>query len=82
MLVEKANAMLSSEVNVVNHIAGLRPTVKDRRPLIGELVSNLYSFNGMGTRGVLIAPLLVVEFFGYLEGRNELHPETDLVRFR
>ncbi|MDG1262823.1 MAG: FAD-dependent oxidoreductase [Flavobacteriales bacterium] len=82
MLLDKVGAMLHSEVKVVKHIAGLRPTVKDRRPLIGALAPNLYTFNGLGTRGVLIAPLLAAEFFDFMEGTQELHSETSVQRYQ
>lgn len=82
MLLEKAGAMLNVDIEVINHVAGLRPTVKDRRPLIGALAPNLYSFNGLGTRGVLIAPLLAIEFFNFIEGTSPLHPETTVTRYQ
>jgi len=44
--------MLSIPMEVTSHIAGQRPTVRDRRPLLGKLDDHeLYAFNGLGTRG-------------------------------
>lgn len=68
---------------IVNVEAGIRPSVKDRRPLLGKhpQFSNYYLFNGMGSRGCFMAPLLVDEFFEYLEKGKTLHPEMDIERF-
>jgi len=43
---------------VVEHICGIRPATKYRRPLIGEHPTSkgLYLFNGLGTKGVSLAP--------------------------
>jgi len=40
------------------HLSGIRPATKYRRPLIGvhPKVPHLYLFNGLGTKGVSIAP--------------------------
>ena len=82
MLLEKVQLMLDAEVSVVEHKVGLRPTVKDRRPLLGELETRIWSFNGLGTRGVLISPLLAGELLNHIFDGAPLHPETDLNRFK
>ena len=63
--------------------AGIRPTVKDRRPLIGrhEEKSNLYIFNGMGTRGVMLAPFFANQLAKHIEEGESLDPEVDIKRF-
>lgn len=45
-------------IEIVKHMAGVRPTVNDRRPLIGPFPSRPgeYIFNGMGTKGTSLAP--------------------------
>jgi glycine/D-amino acid oxidase-like deaminating enzyme len=75
--------MTSLPYEIVNVEAGIRPSVKDRRPLIGKhpKISNYYLFNGMGSRGCFMAPLLIDEFFEHLEKGKEVHPETDINRF-
>lgn len=58
-LLDKFRAMTDVEFEVTRHDAGIRPTVRDRRPLLGRSSQpSVYHFNGMGTRGVLNAPLL------------------------
>lgn len=50
--------MLAVPFEIIGHVAGVRPTVKDRRPYIGASTeySNLFIFNGLGTKGALLAP--------------------------
>ena len=49
---------------LADHSAGIRPTIKNRRPVIGMSAShpNIGIFNGLGTKGVLLAPLLASVF--------------------
>ena len=48
----------SGPIEIIDHLAGVRPTVDDRRPLIGEFPGkpNVYLFNGMGTKATSLAP--------------------------
>ena len=68
---------------VIDQEVGLRPTVKDRRPLLGNLqeFENIYFFNGLGTRGLLMAPLLSQQLFEYMEFSTALPKEIDIKRF-
>ena len=74
--------LISCELEIVEHLAGIRPTVKDRRPLLGRHHSykNLYVLNGMGTRGVLFAPYLSEKLFQYIENEIELDNEISINR--
>jgi len=66
------------------HYAGIRPAVRDRKPLIGthpELPA-VHIFNGMGSKGVLMAPWLADHFSEVLTGNAVLLPEADINRFR
>lgn len=50
--------MLATPFEVVGQVAGVRPTVRDRRPFLGEspLCRDVFIFNGLGTKGALLAP--------------------------
>lgn len=50
--------LIRCDFEVTGQRAGIRPTVPDRRPLVGghPKYAGLYVINGMGSRGVLIAP--------------------------
>jgi glycine/D-amino acid oxidase-like deaminating enzyme len=63
---------------------GFRPTVKDRRPILGNhpKFSNLYVFNGLGARGILNGNYFSINLYDHLENGKEIHPEVDLKRFQ
>lgn len=70
-------------VEVLEHSAGIRPTTIDRRPLIGthQHNKNYHLFNGLGSKGYMIAPLLSNEFVEYLLDGKEINPEANIERF-
>lgn len=77
------NNLISSEYSIINHEAGVRPTVLDRRPLLGmhPKHKNLFIYNGLGAKGYLITPQLAAEFVSYLQGISELDKEVDIQRY-
>ncbi|MDF0707383.1 MAG: FAD-binding oxidoreductase [Bacteroidota bacterium] len=82
-LLEKLKTLLRCDFNVVDHVAGIRPTVVDRRPLLGKhpKYQNLYVLNGFGSRGVMIGPYASTQLFDHIEYQKELDPEMDIQRF-
>lgn len=68
---------------IAEHVAGIRPTVKDRRPLAGKhpKYPNLAVLNGLGTRGVMIAPTLAKALYDCLENEIALDKEISIDRF-
>ena len=74
---------MTCDFEVIEHVAGIRPTVKDRRPLVGRHpeYSNIYVLNGLGTRGVMIAPYVAQELYNYIQHDIPLDPEIDIKRF-
>ena len=62
---------------------GFRPTVKDRRPIIGrhETWNNLYVFNGLGARGILNGCYFARDLFQLIEEDIPLHGEVSMNRF-
>lgn len=81
-LLEKLNLLSTKSYEVVEHQAGIRPTTPDRRPIVGRHpeYQKLLIFNGLGTKGYLIAPLLSKEFVDFVEGKGELDREVDIER--
>lgn len=69
------------DVEQVN--VGFRPTVQDRRPILGrhQEYANLYVFNGLGARGILNACYFSRELFEFIENTKPLMSEVDLNRF-
>ena len=61
-----------------------RPAVRDRKPLIGTHPEfpALSIFNGMGSKGVLMAPFLAGQFADALTGKGTLWPEVSIARYQ
>lgn len=81
-LLEKVKLLTSKPFEVIDHQVGIRPTTPDRRPIIGKHpeFQNLLIFNGLGTKGYLMAPLLAKEFADFLDGKGELDKEVLIER--
>ena len=71
------------KVSVLNQVAGVRPTTRDRRPTLGTHPNylNYHLFNGLGAKGYMLAPLLSEEFVDYLIDGKELDKEVNIERF-
>lgn len=82
-LVERIKEIITCDFEIVEHFAGVRPTVKDRRPLVGthKEHSSLHLLNGLGTRGVMLAPSMAKALFNFIENQYPLDKEIDIVRF-
>ena len=82
-LLQNLEELISCDYEVVAHFAGVRPTVKDRRPLVGThyVHKKLHILNGLGTRGVMLGPFLAKQLFEYLENESALDKEIDINRF-
>nr|WP_090079748.1 FAD-dependent oxidoreductase [Halpernia frigidisoli] len=70
------------EITDVNF--AFRPTVADRRPIIGrhEKHEDLYVFNGLGARGILNGNFFAKDLFDFIEKDKPLLEEIDLKRFK
>ncbi len=57
-LINKLSSILSLPFEVEEHLAAVRPTVRDRRPLLGihPDYQSLAIFNGLGTKGASLGP--------------------------
>ncbi len=82
-LVDKLKTFLKHDFEIVGHVAGIRPTVTDRRPLVGmhPKHQNLYVLNGFGSRGVLIAPYAARQLFRNIVNDDIICPEMNIARF-
>jgi glycine/D-amino acid oxidase-like deaminating enzyme len=82
-LTTKLETFITVPYQIVEHVAGIRPTVKDRRPLAGRhpKYQNLAVLNGLGTRGVMIAPTLAKALYNHLENGIALDKEISIARF-
>ncbi len=82
-LTNQLKRLISCEFEIVQHISGIRPASKDRKPLVGQHPEHmaLYCCNGFGSRGVLIAPAIAANLVSHIEDNEVLDVETDIKRF-
>lgn len=82
-LLGKLCSLLHVPFEVIRHQAGVRPSVTDRRPVLGRHHDHAqaFIFNGFGTKGVMLAPYFSGRLADLiLEGRSP-DPEVDVRRF-
>lgn len=79
-----AKQLTESSFEVIDQSAGVRPTVLDRRPLMGRhpKFESLYIFNGLGTKGYLMAPLLAKEMTDFVIDDKIIDKEIDILRYQ
>lgn len=83
-LIKKLKTFFKCEFEIIEHKAGVRPTVVDRRPLVGQhsTIKNMYVCNGLGTRGVMNAPYAANQLYDFIERKTQLDTEIDIKRFK
>ncbi|MBT8310273.1 MAG: FAD-binding oxidoreductase [Flavobacteriaceae bacterium] len=82
-LITKLRKMILCDFKIIDQVAAIRPTVKDRRPLVGchPEHNNIWALNGLGTRGVMASPYCAAQLFQYIENSKALDPEIDINRY-
>lgn len=82
-LVTKLNAVISSPYEIISHDAGIRPSVIDRRPVIGShpVYKNVFIFNGLGTKAVMIAPHFAKQLVNSIQNNYRIKEEVSPNRF-
>jgi len=83
-ILSKMESFINCTYEVVGQVSGIRPTTKDHRPLLGNLTeaSEIIFFNGLGSRGFLMAPLLSEMLYSYLEEDIPLPKEVNIRRIK
>jgi glycine/D-amino acid oxidase-like deaminating enzyme len=79
----KLRMLITSAFKVINHEAGIRPSVIDRRPVIGShpTFKNIHLFNGFGTKAVMLAPYYANQFVNQFQQKENLDDEVNVSRF-
>ena len=82
-LLTKLRTFITCDFEVVNHVAGVRPTVPDRRPLVGQHKEhkNLYVLNGLGSRGVMVGPYVAKQLYNFIENNTPIDKEICVNRY-
>lgn len=82
-LISRLENLIKADYSIHGQEGGIRPTVKDRRPLLGlhPQYKTLGIFNGLGTKGISIAPYFAHHFVEFLEKGKNLDLEVNIERF-
>lgn len=78
-LLQQLERSILQPAEVVEQWVGVRPASRDRRPILGRMGSHEAVFNGLGSRGVLLAPWSAQHLADHLLNGTELdeavHPD-------
>lgn len=82
-LVDNLKELITCNFEIISQLAGVRPTVNDRRPLLGQHPNykNLYILNGLGTRGVMLGPDMAKKLYDFIENEIKLEKEINITRY-
>lgn len=80
---ERLSGIFSAPYEIVQRFGAIRPTVKDRRPFLGisPVHPKMAIFNGLGTKGALLAPYWAERLADCLLEGKSLVAEVDIQRF-
>jgi glycine oxidase len=83
-LIDRIKEIITCDFEIVEHFAGVRPTVKDRRPLVGTHSehNSMHILNGLGTRGVMLGPAMAKALFENIEKGIPLDTVININRFK
>lgn len=83
-LSNKLTELLKVPFRVISQDWGFRPTTPDRKPILGLLpgYENVVIFNGLGTKGVSLAPYFSGHLLDWLLGKTEIQPEVNINRYK
>ncbi|WP_366186910.1 FAD-binding oxidoreductase [Flavobacterium ovatum] len=83
-LIDRIQEIIDCDFEIVEHFAGIRPTVRDRRPLVGThpQYTRVHVLNGLGTRGVMIGPEMAKALYDSIENGIPLDDEININRIK
>ena len=81
-LLSQLDEIINCPYEVIDHYAGIRPTVSDRRPLVGthHQYKNIHLLNGLGTRGVLVGPSMAQALYEQIMHDKPVQAEANINR--
>ncbi len=82
-LIKNLEGFLKCGYTVLDQMAGIRPMLGDRKPVIGRhpKFHNMLVFNGLGSRGILSSPSMAAHLIQHTIYFEPLPPEVDNARF-
>lgn len=81
-LKEKISSVVKVPFRVIQQQAGIRPNVRDRKPLLGVARSsdNIFLLNGLGSKGISLAPYCAEHLLQYIYGETDLDADLNWQR--
>jgi glycine/D-amino acid oxidase-like deaminating enzyme len=82
-LCEKLDEIIAVPYEVVDQQAGIRPATKHRRPFVGvhPQHQNVAMLNGLGTKGITLAPFFAKQLTDHLLHGKLLNEEADIKKY-
>ncbi len=79
----KLKELIDVEYAVKEQYVGIRPATRDRKPFIGihPKYKSVGIFNGLGAKGVSLAPYFANQFAQHLVNQSALDKEVDISRY-
>jgi glycine/D-amino acid oxidase-like deaminating enzyme len=83
-IVSNIRKWLKADIKIMDHKKGVRPTVKNRRPFLGEhpKQKNMYIFNGLGTKGSSLVTWLAPRMADFLTMKLALQDEINIQKMK
>jgi glycine/D-amino acid oxidase-like deaminating enzyme len=80
----KLRELVRFPYEIIHQNWGIRPTTSDRRPILGPhpRAGDIIIFNGLGTKGVSLAPFFSQQLAEWLAGEGEIMQEVNIKRFK
>ncbi len=82
-ILNNATSITTDPLEVIDHTAGIRPTTPDRRPVLArhQTYKQLFIFNGLGSKGYMLAPSLAKQLSEAIIDNKPLAEELNPSRF-
>jgi len=83
-LKNKLDELICFPYEITGHSWGMRPVTNDRRPILGAHPNHnsVIIFNGLGTKGVSLAPYFSKVLTDWLENGQPINKEVDIHRYK
>lgn len=83
-LTSKLDELIRFPYRIIGQSWGMRPTTPDRRPILGAHPDRQAAiiFNGLGTKGVSLAPYFSKVLAEWLENGTPMNKEVDINRYK
>lgn len=83
-LIGKLDELVAFPYGILHQSWGMRPTTPDRRPVLGPHPQHksVIIFNGLGTKGVSLAPYFSKVLVDWLEKGVPINKEVDIERYK